>query len=153
MASLTIDLPSQDDTKTLLWLDDARNPYENDWLNFSCLSSPFCTVWVTSYNDFVGYIQQNGLPDGINFDHDLLPEHYTPESLWNDYAKSKAWQDYNNVFGNGYDCAVWLVDFCKSNNLKLPSWRVHSSNPVGANNIRGILTWYDDFWRKNNNEV
>ena len=37
------------------------------------------------------------------------------------------------------DCAKWLVDFCMDNKVELPKFYVHSANPVGADNIRGLL--------------
>ena len=57
--------------KTLLWLDDIRDPNTNDWLNFSCLPQPIKVTWVKTYEEFIEFINTNGLPDGVNFDHDL----------------------------------------------------------------------------------
>ena len=39
--------------KKLLWLDDVRNPFENDWLNFSPIGKNVEVHWVKSYDDFI----------------------------------------------------------------------------------------------------
>lgn len=57
--------------KVLLWLDDYRNPFKDDWLNFSPIGKDCDVVWVTSYEGFRHWIMVNGLPDAICFDHDL----------------------------------------------------------------------------------
>lgn len=51
--------------KTLLWLDDVRDPHTDDWLNFSPIGRGCRVVWVKSYTEFVSYIVFNGLPDKI----------------------------------------------------------------------------------------
>ena len=101
--------------KKLLWLDDYRNPYENDWLIFSPIGRDVEVIWLKSYNEFIEYIEQNGMPDGICFDHDLGEEN------------------------TGYDCAKWLVEYCMDNGLSIPKWNVQSSNPVGKENINSLL--------------
>lgn len=46
---------------TLLWLDDIRNPLEDNWLVFSPIT-PTEVVWVKSYEQFTKWIIENGLP-------------------------------------------------------------------------------------------
>ena len=106
--------------KRLLWLDDRRNPFEGDWLKFSPIEKPFDTIWIKSYSEFVKWIKQNGLPDGICFDNDLgLDEN--PEKT-------------------GYDCAKWLVEYCLDNGIReIPKWNTQSSNPAGRDNINGLF--------------
>lgn len=70
---------------------------------------------VYDYEEFVAFIMQNGLPEFISFDHDL------------------------GLGKTGFDCAKWLVEFCIDNDLKLPEFFVHSQNPVGKENIEGLL--------------
>jgi len=43
-------------------------------------------------------------------------------------------------YKTGYDCAKWLVNYCIDGNLILPKWNIQSSNPVGKDNINGLLT-------------
>ena len=129
--------------RKLLWLDDMRDPMEDDWLNFSPIPHSFKTIWVKSFDEFTKWIIENGLPDAICFDHDLADEHYTPKEYWDDYDRSKKYQetrDYKEK--TGYDCAKWLTEYCMDNNLKLPLWSVQSANPVGKDNINGILNHY-----------
>jgi hypothetical protein len=58
--------------KTLLWLDDYRDPMQGQWLVFSPIADAEYEVhWVKSYDEFVDWITKNGLPTGICFDHDL----------------------------------------------------------------------------------
>lgn len=76
----------------------------------------------------------------ISFDHDLADEHYTPEEYWGDYEKSKEYQEsLNYKEKTGYDCAVWLKDYYKENNLDLPIMFVHSMNPVGTEKIINVF--------------
>lgn len=70
---------------------------------------------VYNYEEFILYIEKNGLPDIISFDHDL------------------------GIGNSGYDCAKWLVDYCLDKNLQLPKYLVHSQNPVGKENIEYLL--------------
>lgn len=103
--------------KKLLWLDDIRNPLEGDWLTYSPISHDE-VIWVKSYNEFVFWIKTNGLPDAICFDHDLGMD-----------VEEKT----------GHDCAKWLVNYCMDNNKKLPLYNIQSANPVGKDNIDGLL--------------
>jgi hypothetical protein len=88
-----------------LYLDDIRNPTTDGW------------KIVRSYNDFVKWIETNGIPDLISFDHDLGE---TDEKT-------------------GYDCAKWLCEYCWDNGLPIPEYNVHSANPVGRDNILHLL--------------
>lgn len=131
--------------KILIWLDDYRNPFEllpngSNWLVFSPLQQPYEVIWVKTYNEFIENITKFGLPNGICFDHDLADTHYTPEHLWNDYDKSKEWQEQQvHKEKTGFDCAKWLVNYCIDNNKILPLWNCQSANPVGRDNINGLL--------------
>ena len=64
--------------KTLLWIDDVRNPFVGDWLlewapeyYYGMDEGTHEVVWVKHYDGFVDLIQENGLPTEIGFDHDL----------------------------------------------------------------------------------
>ncbi|HLV50533.1 MAG TPA: cyclic-phosphate processing receiver domain-containing protein [Flavobacterium sp.] len=85
-----------------LYLDDLR-------------SVPQGFIGVRSYAEFVTYIETNGLPDFISFDHDL------------------------GLQESGFDCAKWLVNYCLDHKVKLPDFTVHSQNPVGKKNIESLL--------------
>ena len=113
--------------KTLLWLDDVRNPLENDWLNFSPIGKNVDVTWVTNYQEFIDHIMIYGLPDAICFDHDL-----------GSYEET------------GYDCAKWLIDYCMKFELPLPKYGIQSANPVGKENIDCLLKNYLKHYERNN---
>lgn len=104
--------------KKLLWLDDCRNPFENDWLNFSPIGKDVEVIWCKTYDEFVDTILNNGLPNAICFDHDLGEEK------------------------SGMDCAKWLVEFCYETKKFIPSYNIQSANPVGRENIDKLLKNY-----------
>lgn len=106
-----------------LFLDDTRNSPDNDW------------DVVRSYDEFVEYIETNGVPEIISFDHDLGEEHYR-HYLNSCYSGCDIPYDQFEE-KTGYDCAKWLVEVYK----RLPEfYRVHSMNPVGALNIKFVMT-------------
>ncbi|MDT0678653.1 cyclic-phosphate processing receiver domain-containing protein [Autumnicola musiva] len=104
--------------KTLLWLDDKLNPMDTrmDWLAFSPIGREVEVVWVKNMMEFRNWIQKNGLPDAICFDHDL-----------------------GDSSPNGYDCAKWLIKYCQENQLSLPLWASQCTNPLQKANINKLL--------------
>lgn len=48
----------------------------------------------------------------------------------------------------GYDCAVWLVNYCMDNKCTIPKWNIQSANPVGKENIKKLLENYESnvYW-------
>ena len=135
-------------TKTILWLDDLRNPEERIWLDklieFGINTSYYNIIWVKTYKEFVNWIKKYGLPHGICFDHDLADNHKLRSELdvteWYDMTENSEY--------TGYDCAKWLVEYCMDNEEELPKFYVHSANPVGADNIRGLLNNYLNYFQK-----
>ena len=121
--------------KILLWLDDYRNPYklDSDWVRaFSPIGINCKVVWVKSYKQFTNWIINNKIPDAICFDHDL------GDACKNEYT--------------GYDCAKWLIEYCQNKNLPLPLWNCQSANPIGRDNINGILNNYKKFYESTSNK-
>jgi len=114
--------------KKCLYLDDVRIPQNNP-------SDHEPWTIVRSYNDFVAYIKENGLPSLISFDHDLADEHYSLEFEEWYYTPERIDMGERT----GYDCAKWLVEYCMDNDLKMCQFTVHSANPAGAQNILGLL--------------
>lgn len=128
----------------ILWLDDARNPFIDLEGKVPKVKDSILE-WVLNYEQFVQWIEKYGLPDIISFDHDLADEHYTPEYFWSNYEENKKYQEWRSETyqeKTGMDCAKWLVDYCIDNDKELPEFYVHSANPVGADNIKGILNNY-----------
>jgi hypothetical protein len=123
-----------------LFLDDIRIPkdaiglvpdkhnkfyWENDW------------DVVKDYNEFVLYVETNGVPEFVSFDHDL------GDTAMDEYFRNVATKgtlDYENIKEKtGFDCAKFLVEYCMDENQPLPDYLVHSANPVGKKNIELFL--------------
>lgn len=83
-------------------------------------------VIVRTYEAFVDYIQQNGLPSFISFDNDL------------------GLDENGEVAKDGYAAAKWLVYESGLDLIDL-QYKVHSANPVAAEQIRGLLENYIKF--------
>jgi hypothetical protein len=122
------------------FLDDVRSPkdaiglvpdkhnkfyWENDW------------DVVKDYNEFVLYVETNGVPEFVSFDHDL------GDTAMDEYFRNVATKgtlNYENIKEKtGFDCAKFLVDYCMDENQPLPEYLVHSANPVGKKNIELFL--------------
>ena len=125
--------------KKLLWLDDIRDPFskEVDWLSYSPIHKPYDIIWVKNYDEFTSCIKSNGLPDGICFDHDLGED--VASDLVSKGINKKEARRKKKEQPTGYDCAKWLVEYCINNKKKIPLFNIQSANPVGAENIRGLL--------------
>ena len=109
----------------MLWLDDSRNPFDENVKWTALAPYPFDNiVWVRTYYQFVDYINENGLPYEICFDHDLGTDS-------GDYT--------------GKDCANYLVDYCFEHKKPLPYFASQSSNPPGRENILKYLEQARDF--------
>lgn len=78
---------------------------------------------VRTYQDFVHYIKMNGLPEFISFDNDLGLDKNGEVAL------------------DGYAAAKWLV-YESGLDLRKMEFKVHSANPVAAEQIRGLLNNY-----------
>ncbi|WNL30494.1 cyclic-phosphate processing receiver domain-containing protein [Aliarcobacter cryaerophilus] len=104
--------------KNKLYLDDVRNLPDASY------------VLVRSYKEAVNYVEKNGIPSFISFDHDLGVD------------------ENDKPIETGYDFAKWLVDMDLDNIYKFPenfSFYVHSANSVGKENIDTYLTNYLNF--------
>ena len=109
-----------------LFLDDIR---EVEWIYGAELAAEFEVV--RSYDEFVVYIQKNGLPDFISFDNDL------------------GLDERGKVAPDGYAAAKWLV-YESGLDLRNLKFKVHSANPVAAQQIRGLLNNYIQFQKNEN---
>ena len=131
--------------KTLIWIDDLRNPFEKDWVDWlakgSPIEQPYETIWVKSYDEFIKWIMKNGLPDGLCFDHDL-GEDVAKERVASGMPKKKARME-KKMAKSGMDCAKWLVEYCLDHKLPLPRYNIQSSNPAGKDNINGLLVAFN----------
>lgn len=126
--------------KTLLWLDDIRDPNETKdgvkhWLVFSPLEDPYEVVWVKTYDEFVSHIRTSGLPNGICFDHDLSDF----QAMKSGYPEMMEDCPLPESEKTGMDCAKWLVGYCLDNKISLPLFTSQSANPAGRENILSLL--------------
>lgn len=137
----------------LLFLDDVRQPKD------CCSYMPNAKFYwdnefvvVKNYDEFVNTITErynnNEFPEIISFDHDLADEHYRPSMYDKDGHYSNYYNDGTFKEKTGYSCAQWLIDFCIDKAENLPRYVVHSMNPVGAQNILGLLEGYKRYQLK-----
>lgn len=128
-----------------LFLDDIRNP-EQAILTFTKESllkktGTCATDWVVvrNYKDFCDHLKYVGIPGVISFDHDL-GDFAMREFIEMEAAESNIF-NYNSLNGEktGLDCAKFLCKICLDKDRKIPTFFVHSFNPVGAQNIINIL--------------
>lgn len=112
-----------------LFLDDIRDPSWVHWIKLPPLPDAQWLV-VRNFDQFVQAIGTRGLPAFVSFDHDLDAE--------GELANERT----------GMDCARWLVEHCMDHALTLPAFAVHSYNPVGRDNIRGLLEGFERFSRQ-----
>lgn len=101
-----------------LFLDDIRSV---DMVYDKVMVHEFDVV--RSFNEFLEYIKKNGLPHFISFDNDL------------------GLDDYGEVAPDGYAAAKWLV-YESGLDLKNLEFKVHSANPIAAEQIKGLLNNY-----------
>ena len=128
--------------KNLLWLDDLRNPFLDEEKKVPLGNDKWNINWVLNYEQFVKWINMYGVPDAVSFDHDLAPEHYTPEYFWEDYEESKKFQEWKSkdyLEHTGEECAKWLLSHCEWDNKTLPEIYIHSANPVGSDKIDAVF--------------
>ncbi|CAH8282871.1 hypothetical protein EV196_101724 [Mariniflexile fucanivorans] len=107
-----------------LFLDDIRTV---DMVYDKTMISEFDVV--RTYEEFVNYIEVNGLPEFISFDNDL--------GLANDGL----------VAPDGLAAAKWLV-YESGIDLQHLKFKVHSANPVASEQIKGLLNNYIKFLNK-----
>lgn len=80
-------------------------------------------VVVKTSDEAISYVSRCGYPKYVSFDHDL----------------------------GGNDTVMrfvyWILDRCLDRGIPLPfEWTVHSQNPVGRDNIIGILKSFEKRW-------
>ena len=107
-----------------LYIDDLRTPLDDTY------------VIARTLKDAQELVLTYGVPMFISFDHDL------------------GMGDDGEILPSGYDFTKWLVEMDMEGTIIIPrgfDFKVHSQNPVGAQNIRQYLRNYLDFKEKNEN--
>lgn len=114
-----------------LFLDDKRIPTDVTWIQAHEGRDKFLQIheWyiARTVDEAVEVIETLGTPASISFDHDLGKNQPT-----------------------GYDLAKWIVyKYWDEENGEIPfQYFVHSKNPVGKENIHGLLESYIDFLKE-----
>lgn len=126
-------------TKYNLFLDDVRELHNCGYMKTNIY---FDRDWiiVRSYDEFVKYITEHGLPELVSFDHDLADEHYTNDMYKGVETYEKNYDKFKEKTGK--DCAVWMCDYCQDNGKPFPNWIVHSMNPAGKILIESYISNY-----------
>jgi hypothetical protein len=122
-----------------LFLDNEKTP--KDIWNTS--KSPEYAVYnwiiVSDYESFVQTINDKGLPIRISLTHNLSEEH----SSFND-KKKIPYETFKTK--TGYDCILWLIEYCIDNNEHLPKCKVHVPNKSsGRKNIEEIIDNFEKY--------
>jgi hypothetical protein len=105
-----------------LFLDDIRTLEQ---ANVSYSKDQLVLI-ARNMDDAIFYVERYGIPQAINFDHDLAEENYV----------------VGQGDRTGYDFALWLCDYILDNSLDFPKnfyFTVHSMNPVGKEKIIGYM--------------
>ena len=118
LCTYTIVRPNFKNQMKKLFLDDVRTI---EMVYDKSMESEFDIV--RTYSAFVSYIETNGLPNYISFDNDL--------GLGED----------GKVAPDGLAAAKWLV-YKSGLDLRNLEFKVHSANPVAAEQIKGLLNNY-----------
>lgn len=93
-----------------IWLDDIRDPKEHDiQLLFGATGKE---KWIQTGEEVIELLDEGANIKCISFDHDLGENRIT-----------------------GYDVAKEFERRCYNKEIKCPLWKIHSSNPVGADRI------------------
>jgi len=123
-----------------LFLDDIRTPEAAFEYTLNPLYNSENWEIVRSYDQFVKFVTENGLPSMVSFDHDLADAHYH-ESMYQD---GKVYMKYLETTSEktGHDCVKWLVEYCMDKKAEFPMWYIHSMNPVGTANMKGYILSY-----------
>lgn len=111
--------------KINIFLDDIRevNMSHNDNKGLSYFTINEIVI-VRDYDSFVKIIENRfDEIDIISFDHDLA-------------------NIINNIEYTGKTAAEYLINYCITNEKKLPNWYIHSDNIIGSNNIKSLIINY-----------
>lgn len=135
----------------MLYLDDFRNPIDSYHTMKDTIYLSGKWNIVRNYNEFKQYIEDNGIPDIVSFDHDLADEHYTPAEYWDHYEASEEYQnqrypEYKEK--TGYDCLMFLLEHVLNPDARvniIPSILIHTANPVGRDKMKAAINSFNRY--------
>ena len=120
-----------------IFLDDSRNITEafykfNNPIYNSCIT-------IKNYKDFTEYIENRFNKDGsypafISFDFHLTNVTMSVTEDKTIFFNEESYQE------TGLECAEWVVNFCKINNIPIPKYFFHDDNLWGKRKITKIFT-------------
>lgn len=114
-----------------VFIDDIRDP---SWVYGFGTDSQW--VVVRSGFEFTKWVETNGLPKVISYDHDLGGVDENGNEV--DPA----------TVPSGMDCAHYVVNYCLDHNVPLPECRIHTANSVGRDNLMGLLEGFAKFQKE-----
>lgn len=121
-----------------IFLDDQFRPFDIFCKTNNKLYQEQQFVVVKSKDQFVGYIEEQfkkdrSYPSFISFDYHLAP------------VNMRVTDDRCIYYGDetyipdGVECAEWIVEFCRKNNLLIPKYFIHDVNPIGRKLINKVF--------------
>jgi hypothetical protein len=129
--------------KRYLYLDDVRIPEKTflpDEMKYLTTASEIpAEKWeiVRSYDAFVEWIQENGIPHIVSFDNDLCVDHQQAFIRHIGTGAPFEWEFVKTKMG--IHCAIFLKEYCQEQGYPIPLFFVHSANESARPIIREIL--------------
>jgi hypothetical protein len=119
-------------TKTLVWLDDIRDPSKSGWLKYIefYIDNDIDNIgiyWVKNLNQLKIHLEVHGLPDIFSFD--TIVDSYQIDMF--DRIKN----DIEEKEKLGYKAVVKVIDYCIKNDLDFPKYHIHSGTKEERNEI------------------
>lgn len=122
-----------------LFLDNNKIPKDIWNITKSPEYAVYNWIIVTDYQSFIQTILDKGLPLRISLSHDLSEEHTL-------YSDNKIIPYDTFTTKTGYDCIVWLIEYCIDNYELLPKCKVHSiEKNKGRKNIEDLVYKFEKY--------
>lgn len=121
-----------------VFIDDQLRPIDI----FYKTNNPFYKVeqfiTVKSFNEFKECVEEHFKKDGsypgfISFDF-LLTQ--VLMKVTDDYS---VYQNDDSYVLSGFECAQWIIDFVLKNNIPIPKYIIHDTNPTGRYKINKVF--------------
>ena len=139
--------------ETLLWVEGKIDPkiYKESVRSFSPINTRTNVniVWIKSFEEFKGWIERNGLPDGLTVNYNLGDTTYISPKFWAAHLNRNVSAHIFEAL-TGYDCIIWLVKYCiEEGKLQMPRWNIHTYNTKAKEAMKLLLVSYEKY-NKNN---
>lgn len=124
-----------------LFLDDIRYPSNVLYYISNPIYGDSDWVIVRSHNQFIDFIEKNGIPYLVSFDHDLADVHY-------DDIININYDIIEKDEKTGFSSLKWLCDYIFDNDLDMPEMLFHTANPIGKENMLSYYKNFKKFYKK-----